>query len=470
MNNTTKLIGSTNLSNKFVQNKLASMSLLKNISTTEVSKDASVKDMGAKEAVSTNMVCADGVTKKAMKDYKATNYKATKKFKNIMPKSKFLISSNKPVEAVTEAVSFSKLHQKYLEQQWKLTTGIAPEKSTFILATPIYNEERMGLGCIQLASTQSNIPLLANVWHLYVTNRCTDNSQEMILDHLKSLGQVTTHSINELGDFTFDQNIDQHYNMVTVGNHKHIHINTETGSKANVWRILTAIGKLNNIKIIMSYDTNVCVLADGPMKLFREAYQSFILNNDDAVIISAKTEEYIDQDLLDSSLKSTKLSPRQVLPFGLLVPEQHRVNGKFAAWNADFYYDKEIPLCKLDDIVMAKQAERYGKQFKHIDEVLSYEWGVPTLNGRQNMLKRFTIGYLQMVNHLKLRALCPEIKFFEDNEYRHEILKKHLNNNANLDNMHELTHDYWDEAVKAGYQEFQNDPLNPAFEAIEGSK
>ena len=174
--------------------------------------------------------------------------------------------------------------------------------------------------------------------------------------------------------------------------------------------------------------------------------------------------------MLDIRLKAHGLSPRQVLPFGLLVPEDHRVNGKFAAWDPEFYHAHNIPLCKLDDVVMAKHAYKHGRSFRHFDKTLSYEWGVPTVLGRVNMLKRFTIGYLQMVKNLDLASLCPEFRFFEDQEYRNKILTDYMSRNNKLLSFLDFTVQMWDKAIEDGYHDFALDPLNPAFEAIEGSK
>ena len=46
----------------------------------------------------------------------------------------------------------------------------------------------------------------------------------------------------------YGKQIDQKYSMVSIGNHKHIHINTETRGKLNVWRILTEIGNHKKIQ------------------------------------------------------------------------------------------------------------------------------------------------------------------------------------------------------------------------------
>ena len=374
----------------------------------------------------------------------------------------------------TERVRYlESIAQKEQYKRWEETTGVKPEDTRFIFGTPIYNEQRMGASSMIMAHVAADIPTSAHVDHVYVTNRCTDGSEDLVLKHMSSFGETKTGlPITDLGNFSFDPQIEPIYSMAQVGNHRHIHIDTRTPSKANVWRILTEMGVYQNIPIIMSHDANVFVAPNGPMKLFKEAHKSFVLKEDDAVIVSAVTPEYVDPKKLDPTLKDTNLSPRQILPFGLLVPEQHRVNGKFAAWDPQFYSDRNgrgIPPSKLDDVVMAKQAEKHGRIFKHVSEVLSYEWGVPTLEGRKKMLTRFTTGYLQIANGLGLREVSPEIKFFEDPDYREHVLFENAKDKR-LEGHLPLTISMWHQAVGKGYEDFLKDPHNPAFEGIEGSK
>ena len=375
------------------------------------------------------------------------------------------------VGAKTPNIQLFKAVAKYQQDnQWKLITGVDPEKSEFILGTPIYNEKKMGASCFAVASVFSNIPLSVHVWQIYITNLCTDNSEQIVLSHLKSIGLVQKISIGDLGNFDFDLQIDSHYTYTSLGNHKYIHINTKTASKANAWRILNEIARNKNIPIVMSYDANVSLAQDGPLILFKNAYQEFILEKNNTVIISAITPEEVNQDQLDDKLKGTGLSPRQVLPFGLLVPKVHRVNGKFVAWDPYFYSKIGIPLCKLDDIVMAKIAQLHGKKFKSLNSILSYEWGVPTLKGRVQMLARFTTGYLQMSKNLNLGSVCPEFRFFTDTKFRKLVLTTHAHSNKQLIQLVDTTIELWDKAIEYGFADFKKNPDNPAFESIEGSK
>lgn len=374
----------------------------------------------------------------------------------------------------TERVRYlESIAKKEQYKRWEDTTGVKPEDTRFIFGTPIYNEQRMGASSMIMAHVAADIPVSAHVDHVYVTNHCTDGSEDLILKHISSFGEVKKGlPITDLGDFSFDPQIESTYSMTQVGNHRHIHIDTKTPSKANAWRILTEMGVYQDVPIVMSHDANVFVSPDGPMKLFKEAHKSFVLKEDNAVIVSAATPEYVDPKKLDPTLKDTNLSPRQILPFGLLVPEQHRVNGKFAAWDPQFYSDRNgrgIPPSKLDDVVMAKQAEKYGRTFRHVNEVLSHEWGVPTLEGRKKMLKRFTTGYLQITNGLGLREVSPEIKFFEDSNHREHILFENAKDKR-LEEHLPLIISMWHQAVREGYEDFSKDPHNPAFEGIEGSK
>lgn len=380
-----------------------------------------------------------------------------------------------------QALSFEERHRflsriaiEQQEQRWENITGVTPEETRFILGTPVYNERRMGITGMTMATVMADIPASAHVDHVFVTNRCSDGSEDMVQSFLERIGEVTHDlPIEALGDFSFDPKIAPNYSLVQVGNHRFIHIDTQTGSKANVWRILTEMAIAQDIPIVMSHDTNVFVTPDGPAKLYKEAYQSFVQKQDNAVIISAVTPEYVHPDSIDPLLKDTGLSPRQILPFGLLVPKHHQVNGKFAAWDPTFYSNRAgrgIPLSKLDDVVMAKHADMHGRSFRHVDDILSHEWGVPTLKGRQQMLKRFTTGYHQMGNGLGLRSVSPELRFFEDQDHREQVLFEHAKGKPELEKFLPLTVQLWHEAAQMGYVDFQRDPHNPAFEAIEGSK
>lgn len=368
----------------------------------------------------------------------------------------------------------SQVKDRAAENRWREETGVEPRDTRFILGTPIYNETHMGPGVLATSSTFADIPLEAHVDHVYVTNRCTDGSEQMVREHMSQFGDIEEGlPVTDLGDFSFDNKIDGTYSMVRIGNHRLIHVNTHTGSKANVWRILTEMAVSQEIPIVMSHDANVSLSPDGPKKLYAQAYRSFIQHADTASIISAVTPEYVNPDVLDPLLQGDDLSPRQLLPFGLLVPKQHQVNGKFAAWDPYFYSDRSgrgLPLSKLDDVVMAKQANRYGRTFRHMSDKLSFEWGVSTINGRLQQLARYTTGYFQMAYELGLIDQTPELRFFEDSEYRHQVLRQHAQRNPLLESHIEQTILLWDKAIQQGLRDYRENPKDPSFEGVEGAK
>ncbi len=383
------------------------------------------------------------------------------------------LSKLRKMSPIERADYVKEISEREQEKRWELTTGVKPENSRYILACPIYNETRMGPSVLPIAHALADVPKRARVDHVYVTNRCTDGSEEMVRRFMGTLGKVEHDlPVNDLGGFSFDPQLDPTFSMVEVGNQKHIHLNTKTGGKANVLRIITEMAVDQKVPIVMSHDGNVTLLPDGPMKLFAQAHRSFVRRENDAVVMSHKALDYFSPNVTDPLLRGTGLTPREIMPFGFLIPKEHKTEGKFFAWDPEFYSDRlghGIPPSKLDDVVMGKQAERYGKKFLHLDSVMSYAWGPPTIEGRRQSLQRYTAGYLQFGNGLNLRGQSPELQFFEDESYRIRVLTDYMTRNK-LEHFLPLTLTMWEDAIEKGHADYTADPHNSAFEGIEGAK
>jgi len=357
---------------------------------------------------------------------------------------------------------------KQQERRWEDEVGVKPEESHFTLIVPIYNEEK-SLPSFLRTLMLLDIPPSVNLKVLFITNACSDSSNEIVDRFLVSLGKIECKRLD--GEFK-DRNLNKNYKEIKRNSIKFMHLDTCTRGKANALGIANDIARGSGHTIAISVDANNYLEPDSIRVMFTHAHNAFQGKPDtnDIVLLSGR----IHNEMKASAYKNLLNKVRRMQQH-LVDDSSDLVRGLFMAWDTEWMYSiGGPPQVAIEDYAMGVLARVKDYKVEQVKDANIWIYGVNDIKGLLNARARLVRGKLQildLVNHdpAVLKIINKEAYYMKDlpGRLRH-FLHKTKENPRNLPR-YIATFILWEYAVNKGTREYKHDPTNQSWEKIDST-
>lgn len=356
-------------------------------------------------------------------------------------------------------------------RSWTEITGVEANDSKFTIIIPIHDEAKF-LPSVLSSFKGLLLPSGGNINVVFVTNNCSDNSQFIVEDFLRNISsaehrEIETTSLNP-SVREIDRNATTVESITDNRGIKFSYINTSTPGKANALNIGNKIALDSRHKIGICLDANTFPESTAIARLYGETYSGTIKHPDGTAIVSGK---YLDHESGEEE-NYYGMSPRHLLP-SYISAFDCVVIGALSAWDTNFLASMGgVPSVKSDDFVMGIMALAEGRYVRNVSTAGTWRYISPTLEGRIKMLTRYVTGALQIAAlNPKYRQIVNKGMFFMGGETQ---LVRELTRWADGDTQRlqalPMIIRLWKKIIKQGKLDFNQNPSDPTWEAIPGTK
>ena len=351
------------------------------------------------------------------------------------------------------------------ETCWEQATDVKPEDTHFTLIVPIHNEENSlpsFLGTFML----SDIPATANVQVVFVTNACTDASNDMLLSFLSGLGSIEKEDVT--GDFT-DPDIHPSCEVVKKGHMTFIHLDTSTAGKANALGIGNVLANRSGHIITMSLDANNYVEPDAIRTLFAHAHRAFRSRPepDDIVLFGS-----VGIDVAKTSRVRELINKFGLARQHMVESEVGRINGWLMAWNTTWVCSiGGPPGVALEDYALGVLARVQNYRFHEPEGVIIWGYIVNNFKGLVDTRARHVRGKKQICDYFNydpkvMNIIESESFYMKRFAFRVEHLLDKVKKNPRDSLKYIATFLLWEYAIWKGMKEYKRNPKNQSWKKV----
>lgn len=279
------------------------------------------------------------------------------------------------------------------EKRWKETTGVPAAESSFTLAIPIHNEEH-SLPSFLDAVLLSDIPESVPATIVFITNACTDSSQQIIhsfMEQWSSGGEVTY--VYPVTGQTIRAP------KARKGAMQLVHIDIPDAGKANALTLASYVSQSIGNRILMTHDANVFPEPDAIRTMFGLAWKHIITAVSPAAVITGELH-----GVKRPHSGFVRHVPEQ--DTGILRQRQNKLIGWFLGFDNDFLQQiGGVPFTSSEDYALSLLARREGKSVIIAPEV--HVWGFVPNNFYDHVatIVRSSRGKRQL---LRIFSDCPD--------------------------------------------------------------
>lgn len=346
---------------------------------------------------------------------------------------------------------------------WEDITGVKVSESKFTVVIPVHNEEK-SLSSSAGSLFLSLVPTEAGMETDFILNGCTDESEVIVTNLLKTRGEVVTHDITEEEfERLRDTGLQKTYIEVRQGNQVHRVYKTETKGKANALKLGSNLALSRNHQILISVDANNYVEPDTLALMFKEAYKHFVFQKDNTVVLSAIPEK-VHKDTLGKL--EHLLREHGVFDDATYVP----VFGWCMALNSP-WASKNIQPVAVEDYALGVMARSQDKKVAIVEDARI--WGYRTnFKDSLNQFRRSIRGRLQLLDlHPELRPFLESDNYFmKPFKERIEIIAKHIKADPKRLPKYIWRFIYGEVGLMLGNSDYKKEPTNQSWAGLSSTK
>ncbi|EKE05824.1 MAG: hypothetical protein ACD_19C00176G0046 [uncultured bacterium] len=355
------------------------------------------------------------------------------------------------------------LPHKKLTRHWENTTGVKTSDSKFTVTVPIHNEEKSLMSSVG-ALILSQVPVGVDMQTNFILNGCDDNSEGIINNLLKRIGNVVVHNIPESEYRGFnDANLERTFLEVRQGKLIYRVYKTETKGKANALKLGNSLAILSNHEILISVDANNYVEPDTLMHMFKEAYSHFIKENDETVVLSAIPKKVHKNTL---RIMEKLLREHGIYDDAKYIP----VYGWCMAFKTSWAHENIQPVA-VEDYALGIMARSQNKKVAVVENALI--WGYrTTFKDSLNQFRRSIRGRLQLLNlHPELKSIMESDNYFMRSlPERINVIYKHISLDPKSFLKYMWRFIYGEVGLVLGKYDYKCEPTNQSWDKLTSTK
>lgn len=350
-----------------------------------------------------------------------------------------------------------------LVKYWEDTTGVKVSESKFTVVIPVHNEEK-SLSSAAGSLFLSLVPTEAGMETDFILNGCTDESEVIVTNLLKTRGEVITHDITEEEfERLRDTGLQKTYIEIRQGNQVHRVYKTETKGKANALKLGSNLALSRNHKFLISVDANNYVEPDTLALMFREAHSNFVSHEDGTVILSAIPKKVHKETL---GVIEKLLREHGVYDDATYVP----VFGWCMALNPQWAFENIQPVA-VEDYALGVMARSQNKRVAVVENARI--WGYRTnFRDSLNQFRRSIRGRLQLLDlHPELRPFLESDNYFmKPFKERIEIIAEHIKADPKRLPKYIWRFIYGEVGLMLGNSDYKKEPTNQSWAGLSSTK
>lgn len=350
-----------------------------------------------------------------------------------------------------------------LVKYWEDTTGVKVSESKFTVMVPVHNEEK-SLSSSTGSLFLSLVPTEAGMETDFILNGCTDESEVIVTNLLKTRGEVITHDITEEEfERLRDTGLQKTYIEVRQGNQVHRVYKTETKGKANALKLGSNIALSRNHKVLISVDANNYVEPDTLTLMFREAHSRFESHEDGTVILSAIPKKVHKETL---GVIEKLLREHGVYDDATYVP----VFGWCVALNPQWASENIQPVA-VEDYALGVMARSQDKKVAIVEDARI--WGYRTnFKDSLNQFRRSIRGRFQLLDlHPELRPILESDNYFmKPLPERVKVIIGHIKSDPKRLPQYIWRFVYGEMGLTLGRSDYKKEPTNQSWTGLSSTK